>query len=975
MGKSRLASEGAWIAAGLGATVLKGNCFETERALPYAPLIDLLRNFQADHPGEKLGPPIGTSISDSERLLHELAAGLSASAAAAVDPGQEKQRLFRGLADLLCGMADTLLLVVIEDLHWSDDSSLEYLLYLARRLRSRRSLLLLTYRSDEAGEALRHFLAEIDRQRVGTELALAALSVPDVDAMLRAIFELDRPIRAGFMDVLYPLTGGNPFYVEEILKSLLVAGKIYYAEGAWDRQPIEELDIPRTVQDALQRRAAQLSPSARELLPSAAVAGQRFEFSLLQALSAREESALLPLIKELVDAQLIVEESAERLAFRHALTREAIYSGLLVRERTALHQRIGETLELLTASGRGEGVASLAYHFHRAQVWQKALDYSLRAGQNARVLDASRSAVEHFTHAIEASDKLGVPVAPAVLGARGSAHAILGDFERARLDFEEAMRLSRRAGDERQECECLLDLGALWAGRDYAETGAYYEQAHRLARALNEPALLAHTLNRLGNWMVNVELPGEGLQYHHEALKLFHDLNDRPGLAETLDLLGMANYIRGDLPQSEYCYQQAVSVFRELQNRQGLASSPASMLLNHAHLQAGLAVLAPSDRFEALRACEEALKQAREIGWRAGEAYALIILGNFAAVKGEYAQAFQQLELSLAIAEEIEHGQWTVYARYCLGILYLDLLDLSGAREHLEAAIAQAKAIGSRWWVTNIAGYLASVYLAEQRSEPAAAVLAGALGVSSESLLPPDAQSEPRTMGQRRCWLACAEWLLRGGRPQEALSILERLTTACVNLPDDVVPALWLLRAEVLVVLKRVPEADASLLAAQVEAEAEAERPLLWRIFGLLAHVRHLQGRRLDSDEAAARARVIVHDLAVGIPTASARAQFLKRAEAVLPAVPRQTQRQRAKSDYGGLTAREVDVALLVGQGKTNREVSQALVLSERTVETHVAHVLGKLGFSTRAQIAAWVAERRGGGSADAGFDTAMRPR
>src|SRR5262249_10556855 len=157
---------------------------------------------------------------------------------------------------------------------WCDDTSLEFLLTLARRVPARPILLLLTYRSDEVQPALRHVLATLDRERPATELALTRLAPPEVDALIRATFPQPPPAAADFPAAVVELTEGNPFFIEEILKSLLAAGEIFHTPGGWTRKPVAELHIPRTVQDAVQRRVQQVSAAARGVLTLAAVAGR-----------------------------------------------------------------------------------------------------------------------------------------------------------------------------------------------------------------------------------------------------------------------------------------------------------------------------------------------------------------------------------------------------------------------------------------------------------------------------------------------------------------------------------------------------------------------------------------------------------------------------------------------------------------------------------------------------------------------------
>src|SRR5439155_712050 len=160
-------------------------------------------------------------------------------------------------------------------------------------------------------------------------------------------------------DALYGLTEGNPFFIEEILKSLITVGGIFYSDENWGHKPLSELHIPRSIQDAVQQRTDQLSKDAKHVLMLAAVAGRRFDFILLQQLTHHDEQQLLILMKELIAGQLVVEETAEHFAFRHALTRQAVYAELLARERKALHLTIAETIESLYASTLDTYVADL----------------------------------------------------------------------------------------------------------------------------------------------------------------------------------------------------------------------------------------------------------------------------------------------------------------------------------------------------------------------------------------------------------------------------------------------------------------------------------------------------------------------------------------------------------------------------------------------------------------------------------------
>ena len=188
-------------------------------------------------------------------------------------PEQEKRRLFAALAQLFLRQAiQHPVLLIVEDLHWSDQVSLEFLHYLVRRCAASPLLVLLTYRSDEVHPGLRHFLAQLDRERLALEFALAPLTRSEVSAMLYAIFTLRRSMltvpllaQGDLLDDMYALTEGNPFFIEELLKSFLETGDIVYEQGRWQRRELGELHIPRSVQDAIELRTAHLSEGARQV--------------------------------------------------------------------------------------------------------------------------------------------------------------------------------------------------------------------------------------------------------------------------------------------------------------------------------------------------------------------------------------------------------------------------------------------------------------------------------------------------------------------------------------------------------------------------------------------------------------------------------------------------------------------------------------------------------------------------------------
>jgi predicted ATPase/DNA-binding CsgD family transcriptional regulator len=954
IGKSRLVAEGKTYAAEQGFRHLQGNCFQGDISCPYAPLLDLLRTHFANQSKTEIATELRPFAREFVQLVPDLVPPLPESAPTPpltpLEFEQEKRRLFEALTRWFTGLAAKQpVVLIIEDVHWSDDTSLEFLHYLARRCAAHQLLLLVTYRDEEVRSNLSHWLTQLDRERLAQEFRLARLTRSELEMMLRTIFALPHSMLLEILEPIYTFTDGNPFFIEEILKSLIEAGGIYYENGTWNRRPLSELHIPRSLHDAVQQRTDQLSESAMQVLRLAAIAGRRFDFALLQQLTQRDEQQLLTLIKELITAQLVVEESEERFAFRHALTREAIYTELLVRERKVLHRTVAEMMERLYITAFDVHLAELAYHFYEAGVWAKALEYAQRAGEKAQRLYDSRAAIEQYTLALDAARSLALAPPATLYRSRGQAYETLGAFEQARNDYEQALEIAQTTHDEVAEWQSLLDIGFLWAGRDYAQAGQWFRRSLDLALALANPKLQARSLNRIGNWLVNTRSAEEGLQAHLEALAIFETLQDTQGIAETFDLLGMANGIYGDTMNAVVQYERAIKLLRTLSDQQSLISSLTSRV---AYASPFLAETTYSV-CEQLEACArditEAMSLARQLDSLVSQSFAEWVAGGAFASFGELGRGLARVQKSLQVATEIKHTQWMAAAYFTLGHVYMLLLEANLAVQALETGLALATDIGSALWVGYNTAYLARAYLLQGALPRAEAVLKAVMARSQQ----------PANSAERRMSWAWGELALAGDEPEMALNIADRLLASAPGaMKSQPIPWLLKLKGEALGALGRQEEALQALEEARQGAVARHEPPLLWQLHRALGWL-HRHDKQEDLAQSHfASARQGIESLASTIDDGTLHDHFLQTALSTLPKEQSVFMDRVAKQSFGGLTPREREVASHVALGKSNREIAEALVVSERTVETHISNIFLKLGFSSRAQVAAWVVEK-----------------
>jgi tetratricopeptide (TPR) repeat protein len=589
----------------------------------------------------------------------------------------------------------------------------------------------------------------------------------------------------------------------------------------------------------VQQRIAYLSTDARRLITLAAVAGRRFNVTLLQEIMHCDESHLLTLLKEVVAAQLVVEEGVDQFAFRHALTQQAIIDSLLLRERQGLHRSLVATLERLSASSsplRESYLEDLAYHCYEAGMWEQALAYAQEAGEKALTLYAQQAAIDHFSRAVEATHHLSRRPPPSLYLARGKAYETLGNFERALGDYERALDATRAVRDGKMEWQSTVAIGFLWTGHDYKRAGEWFRQAQALAKALDDPRLRAQSLNRLGNWLHNTGHIQEAFAAHQEALRLFEAQADRQGMADTLGELGMVSFFRGDPAGAvKDFFGRVIELYRSLGDRQRLCSVLAARAMDSAPETIETTYNALRTRDACMQDAEEAKLLARQINSPSEQAFVEMAMAGTLFSFGEFGPALAHAQEALRIASSIEHQEWMAATHGILGQLYLLLLEPDKAASSLEAGVAGAQAIGSMIWTKQLAPYLALAYILRREFPHAEAVL--------KIVMPRD--QEPDNFFERQAARVWGELALAQGEVAMALRIAEQLIgSAPGNAGSQPIPHLLVLKGEALLALKRLEEAAEALEEAKLGAELRQAPSILWRIQRSLGKVYRLLKRR-----------------------------------------------------------------------------------------------------------------------------------
>ena len=935
IGKTRLLAYLTALAERNSFTVLRGECLEQDQDFPYAPIIDGLRTHFSGINSEELKQIVGPFQPEMVKLLPELVLRAEDQPLSTpLEPEAEKRRLFEVLVQVYQHLTVSGLLLIFEDIHWSDSNSLEFFQALTRRISRLPVMVALSARLTPSTSEVAGLRTYLDRAENAQSILLKPLTESESEALIKALLQTTDSIHPYLLERLNTLAQGNPLYTEQIVYMLLQNRQINLVNGVWMiTSSGGDVEIPTSITQTVETQLERLSGDAKQALQFAAVAGQEFELNALQRLTGFGETHLTGLVKELIRRRFFEEVSRDRFAFRHTLLRRAIYDSLLIRERQALHQSLLHILEESESTLPDAHLAELSYHAHQAEAWEAALRYGILAGQRALALHSPRAAVEHFSHAAEAANRLGEPASWNLYMQRGKAYDNLGEFQSALDDYESALHVADDSGEQAAEWQALIAIALLWSARDYQRAEVYCTRALELAQSIGDPKLIGHSLNRIGNWYLNTGQPLAALDYHEQALAVFDELNDLPGKGETLDLLGMTSGHVLRLEAQQDYYRDAVVIFRALDDRKALASTLANL---------ALCTLDPAS-------AEEAIDIAHQIGWYSGEAYACVTAGYVRSFYGQFIESLSHLHRSLELAQAIDHTQWLAGAHIFSGFVYQDLLELEKAADHVEKGLALATAVNSHWYAEMGRGLLAHIRVEQGQLDAAAELLAQ------------HAVPDPPAMQHLMALIAEAELALARGDAQAALSSAERLRRAW---PLDressplsvfvIVPYLTI-QVESMAILDHLTDTVELLQHARHFCEGQGLLTASWRVEVLLGQVATQQQDEETAQQYFQRARSTINQMADHVPP-DLRQRFRQRAEKLIPLDRRSA---GSSATYPQLTRRETEITRQIALGKTNQQIADELFVTVKTVEAHITRILSKLDMTSRTQIALWAVDNK----------------
>ncbi|MBN1139964.1 MAG: AAA family ATPase [Anaerolineae bacterium] len=683
VGKTRLIEEFIAAIRPQSITFLRASCHALDRDIPYQPLREALSIALATTDATAMVKTLGPSaavLAGLLPMLWEKCPDLKPPPALA--PSDELARLLHGLARLIQNLARAgPLLLVIDDLHWTDSATLHALHYLTEHL-NRSPILLLAACRTEAMEAaagsdttpLARFLADLRRGNRLTELALPRLSQPEVTALIAA---LARSPHGGtlFSRRLYQETAGNPLFLVETLRTLLEQGVLYRDEtGAWATdldevtQAYEELPIPATIREAVLSRSRQLSEPQQRALAAMATIGRPATFELWRRVTGDSEETLLDTLECCLARQLLVRQVDGRYDFDHGLVRDILVHELCPERRRLLHRRVAE---VLVERNQEVLAGEIAHHYCEAEMWLPALDYLEQAGHAAMRLFAYQEAWPYFTRAHDLLERLAVKSAERRYSVARQLHRIasmIGRREEAGQYLQEALALARALDDPVKLAETLHMLCRYhFFGGDVELAGQLCQEAIDLSRQAGDTRLEANVLRQQSLICRRSGRHEEAWTALERALDLSRQIGDPQLEVLNLNVAGTVHYKQGD-------YARALTVWQA-----ALQAEVAGNL--------GEAYQALGRHSESLSLRQEGLEVARAIGYRIPQPDCLLGLGATHSDLGQHDEAIALIEQALSLAREV--GQRHLVANVLNGLARARLRR--GAEDDPRQALALAE--------------------------------------------------------------------------------------------------------------------------------------------------------------------------------------------------------------------------------------------------------------------------------------------
>jgi anti-anti-sigma factor len=740
VGKTSLAHQ--FVAQSGAQLAFTGRSQGFEGSPPYQVFSDVLRTYVAGASLESFDAEDRHLLGDFIHIMPEIRLLLSdLPQPTRLEPAQEQLRFVASAIRFIERATQRQpWLIILDDLQWADQSSLELLGNLGRHLSSMALLIIGIYTDVELkrGHPLLDTVYNLRASSIYRHLPLECLDAGEVGQVLKELWSQPPP------DVLstkiHQHTGGNPLFVGEVARGMVDDGLVYLRDGRWHFPDLEEVRLPQDLREAIWRRVRHLNPDTQTLVRQASVLGHTFRLDDLKAMPGLSGGGLLDHLDLALERQLVRESPGEGFfAFCHSEIQEVLYLDVGARWRQLLHRYAGEAIERRAKRESGPLDEVLAYHFREAGEIERAVSYGFRAARRAQSANANWAALMWYTETLEMLDQLDPEVAPLSEDLRLSAHKSLSEVLTQIGQYDEALEhyasvlfkwLGRGPQDisetePRVEIVRIYLFGAelYYRQGDYDEAIAWCQKSLDIVSRIDTyegQQVRGRAYDLLGDICVRSGDLTYAAQFRHESVRTYEEIGDLAGQANATNGLGVVYYYQGDWGRAVDAYRNSLMLRQEVGDVSGQGETKNNLAL--VHLDWG-------EWEQAKSLLEESRAIYGQIGAVEQEARVLSNLAQVFIYQEDWSGALHHLNLSQAAFIQAISDEYLAELNRRWSELYLGTGDLDKALDYALRSVELAIEAADLLEEGRSCRDLGRIHLARGEWEPAEAILGQSLQI------------------------------------------------------------------------------------------------------------------------------------------------------------------------------------------------------------------------------------------------------
>ncbi len=715
IGKTRLAKE---ILSDIkGKEVIWCDCIFLDQNISYYPIRELIK-----YRSKRLGATIFNELPrvykiEIAKLVPEILLEVE-DATDGIDYVLDRYRLYESVRTVL-EIGEREKVIIIDNIQWIDNESVEVMKYLMRALKDTPITFILIQRTEEKPDILENFISHISREVTITITELTPFENHEIKESIKLIIG-DEPAN-DLVDYIMGESGGNPFFIEEIMRSLFDAGYLSFEENKWRFASPEKDVVPKTLADIAVRKYQSLNEEAKNILEIASVIGW-FDINLLMEITGYNAGHIMGLIDN-IGRLGMVKYSKHKYEFSEAISRNAIYQSFVKgAKRLELHRQVAECLKEHYQGKEEEINEALALHYYLAKEKQLGIEYCITAGDRARDKYANNNAIRYYTWALELLEheavepmnikkidclckradviyfigesqsalkdldtalkeaiRIDAKTWPAWIKHRkANIYAGISRYQKALSEAADSMETYKKSGDKKAIAEILITMSSAYflQGND-TKAIATNEESLKLAREIKNKEIEATALNGIGGICFRRSDYEKASGYHQAAYEIFKEIGNRSGEARALLNMGNIHYSMGEYADALKRYEESLNVLQNIGDKINESKSLRNL---------GLTKYFVGKYEEAIRFYKEGLKIERNIGNNDSIAMILSDLGDLYVILGQSDAAKMYLEEALSVSQQTKSNRITSFVLVSLADLYLMLNERQKAKEYLDKA-------------------------------------------------------------------------------------------------------------------------------------------------------------------------------------------------------------------------------------------------------------------------------------------------